>query len=73
MSDYTSQLFAHLPPERLSTFSCGHIIPPQNLQAVILGHGPRGSELEFKFANRDDPALVRFSHLLVTECFSAEI
>jgi chromosome transmission fidelity protein 1 len=61
MSDYLEQLFSHLPPERFSTFSCGHIIPPDNMQAVILGKGPTGKELELKFANRDDPALVSCS------------
>jgi chromosome transmission fidelity protein 1 len=58
MSDYTSQLFSHLATDRLSVFSCGHIIPPQNIQAVILGRGPSGKELEFKFANRGDDALL---------------
>jgi hypothetical protein len=57
-SDYTSQLFSHLPQERMSTFSCGHIIPSENLQAVILGSGPTGKELEFKFANRGDDTLL---------------
>jgi chromosome transmission fidelity protein 1 len=58
MSDYTSQLFSHLPCHRLSTFSCGHIIPSQNLQAVILGRGPSGKEFEFKYANRGDDTLL---------------
>jgi chromosome transmission fidelity protein 1 len=58
MSDYTSQLFSHLPSNRLSTFSCGHIVPAENLRAVVLGRGPSGRELEFKFANRGDDGLL---------------
>lgn len=58
MSEYTTQLFSHVPAERLSTFSCGHIVPPENLRAVVLNRGPRGSDLEFKFGTREDPALV---------------
>jgi chromosome transmission fidelity protein 1 len=59
MSDYTTQLFSHLSKERLSTFSCGHIIPAKNITALVVGKSPRGTELEFKFSNRNNSELVR--------------
>ena len=59
VSDVVNQLFASLPPERLATFSCGHIIPATNLQTLVLKKGPRGGELTFKFQQRGDDSLVR--------------
>ncbi|KAH9949242.1 DNA repair helicase [Amylocystis lapponica] len=58
ISDVTNQLFAQLPPERLSTFSCGHIIPPANLQMLVLKKGPCGGDLQFKYEQRGDQALI---------------
>ncbi|KAI0688447.1 DNA repair helicase [Cytidiella melzeri] len=54
ISDVTNQLFMSTPSERLFTFSCGHIIPPSNLQTLVLKKGPRGSDLEFKYDKRND-------------------
>lgn len=59
MSDVINQLFADVPSERLTTFSCGHIIPSSNLKALVLKKGPRGGDLHFKFERRSDQALVR--------------
>jgi len=58
ISDIKNQLFASLPNERLATFSCGHIIPPSNLQTIVLRKGPRGSDLQFKYDQRSNRALV---------------
>ncbi|KAI0644923.1 DNA repair helicase [Trametes meyenii] len=58
MDDVINQLFASLPPDRLSTFSCGHIIPKTNLQTLVLKKGPRGGELQFKYQQRGDENLV---------------
>ncbi|KAI1785288.1 DNA repair helicase [Ganoderma leucocontextum] len=58
MSDVVNQLFTSLPPERLATFSCGHIIPASNLQTLVLKKGPRGGELTFKFQQRGDDSLI---------------
>lgn len=62
IDDVVHQLFSDLPSERLSTFSCGHIIPAKNLQTLVLKKGPRGSELQFKYQQRSDEALVRSVH-----------
>jgi chromosome transmission fidelity protein 1 len=58
ISDVVAQLFSHLPQDRLSNFSCGHIIPSSNLQALVVSKGPRGSDLEFKFDRRGDKLMV---------------
>ncbi|KAH9856751.1 DNA repair helicase [Lenzites betulinus] len=58
IDDVVHQLFSDLPSERLSTFSCGHIIPAKNLQTLVLKKGPRGSELQFKYQQRSDEALI---------------
>ena len=58
ISDVVNQLFSHLPPTRVTSFSCGHIIPATNLQALVVCKGPRGGDLEYKAAQQGDPAVV---------------
>ncbi|KAI0667105.1 DNA repair helicase [Trametes maxima] len=58
MDDVINQLFAGLSPDRLSTFSCGHIIPEKNLQTLVLKKGPRGGELQFKYQQRGNENLI---------------
>lgn len=58
MSDVISQLFSHLSPERITSFSCGHIIPEKNLQALVVTKGPRGGDLEYKADKQGDPNVV---------------
>jgi chromosome transmission fidelity protein 1 len=53
-----TELFAYLPQDRLTTFSCGHIIPTTNVQTLLLTKGPSGSNLEFKFAQQSDRHVV---------------
>lgn len=64
MSDIVNQLFSSLPPEKLVTFSCGHIIPPENLKALVVRKGSRGGDLQFKYEQRNDQALVSTPHPL---------
>ena len=42
---------------KLSLFSCGHIIPQENLMAGVMKTGPSGQPLNFSFKNRSDPAV----------------
>ncbi|KAF9778687.1 helicase C-terminal domain-containing protein [Thelephora terrestris] len=53
----TNQLFPDVDIKRIRPFSCGHIIPPANVLAVVVQKGPRGGQMEFKFQNREDGAL----------------
>ena len=52
------QLFGHLPPRRVTRFTCGHIIPRENLAAFAVPTGPGGIRWRFSFERRDDPALI---------------
>ena len=54
-----NQLFPDVDTNKIRTFSCGHIIPPSNVLAVVVQRGPRGGQMEFKFQNREDRTLVR--------------
>lgn len=60
ITDFSQQLFPSIPKDRLSTLSCSHVIPKENLLTQVVSVGPRKSEFEFKFGNRNDEALVSF-------------
>lgn len=59
IGDFHTQLFSYLPLERLVVYSCGHVVPKSNIRTIVLGKGPRGRALEFKFSARGDEELVR--------------
>lgn len=59
MSDLNLQLLPFLREEDIAIFSCGHVIPRSNLQCLVLGKGPRNIDLQFKFRDRQNGALVR--------------
>ncbi|KAL1719631.1 helicase C-terminal domain-containing protein [Schizophyllum commune] len=58
MSDVFNQLFSHVAAERLTSFSCGHIIPASNLQTLVVTKGPKGGPVEFKAERQKDPAAI---------------
>ncbi|KIJ17945.1 hypothetical protein PAXINDRAFT_72571, partial [Paxillus involutus ATCC 200175] len=58
MSDIIAQLVPSVPSERVSTFSCGHVIPRSHVQTLCLTKGPAGSILEFKHAQQTDQRLL---------------
>jgi hypothetical protein len=62
MSDVVNQLFSHLPLEKFTSFSCGHIIPEENLQTLVVNKGPDGGDLEFKADKQNNPATVGLSY-----------
>ncbi|KAN0087763.1 Helicase C-terminal domain containing protein [Tylopilus felleus] len=69
MSDIIVQLFPWLPSERLSTFSCGHIVPRSHVQTLCVTKGPAGSLLEFKYAQQTDQRLlVELGQLILNLC-----
>lgn len=59
MSDVIGRLFPSLPQDRMTTFSCGHIVPPSHVQTLILSKGPSGSRLEFKYAQQSDVQVLK--------------
>ncbi|KAL5524487.1 CHL1 [Sanghuangporus sanghuang] len=58
VSDMALQLFPNIAREQLTVFSCGHVIPRANLLCLVLGTGPRGRDLEFRFKDREDKSLI---------------
>ncbi|XP_030587126.1 ATP-dependent DNA helicase DDX11 isoform X3 [Archocentrus centrarchus] len=60
VSDFKQELLfsAGVGEERITEFSCGHIIPPENILPLVLCSGPSGQELDFTFQNRDSPRMM---------------
>jgi len=59
MTDYTNNLLPYLPPSRLLTLSCSHVIPPTNLLALPVSNGPDGVPFDFTFAQRSNEGMIR--------------
>ena len=59
MSDFREQLFPYLSDDRFSTFSCGHIVPPEQIVTFAVSKGPTSKEFLFTFETRKDEKLVR--------------
>ncbi|KAF7422865.1 ATP-dependent DNA helicase chl1 [Pleurotus ostreatus] len=69
MSDIIAQLFYPLESSRLSTFSCGHIMPPSNLLGVALGNGPSGVELDYRVEQQQsDKVVMELGQILLNLC-----
>ncbi|KAF4554661.1 ATP-dependent DNA helicase chl1-like protein [Elsinoe fawcettii] len=58
ISDYLTQLFPYLPPSRIATLSCSHVIPPSSLYVTTLSTGPANTPFDFSFMNRSSPTLL---------------
>ncbi|KAI9141155.1 helicase C-terminal domain-containing protein [Paraphysoderma sedebokerense] len=70
ITDFTNYLFPYLPATQISRFSCGHVIPKENLLTASLGTGPSGKvEFNFTFENRNNPLLIEeLGHAIVNLC-----
>ncbi|KAB5533392.1 helicase C-terminal domain-containing protein [Coniochaeta sp. 2T2.1] len=76
--DYKAHLFPVLPPEKITTLSCGHVIPPSNLCVWTLASTkptPAGKPasvndtFEFSFQRRSDKNMIRqFGLALLNVC-----
>ncbi|CAG1964786.1 unnamed protein product [Fusarium graminearum] len=57
--DYKDHLFPSLEPEKVTTLSCGHVIPPENLCVWTLASSrPGAPPFEFSFQKRGDPEMI---------------
>ncbi|XP_035222077.1 ATP-dependent DNA helicase DDX11-like isoform X2 [Stegodyphus dumicola] len=75
ISEFVDQLFmpAGVPKERISFFSCGHVIPSENLLAIGIETGPCGSMLDFTFKSRQLPQTVKeVGSVLLNICNSVQ-
>uniref|UniRef100_A0A8C5M8L4 ATP-dependent DNA helicase DDX11 n=1 Tax=Leptobrachium leishanense TaxID=445787 RepID=A0A8C5M8L4_9ANUR len=60
VSDFKQQLLlsAGLDKERIAEFSCGHVIPPENILPIVLCTGPTNRQLEFTYQKRELPEMI---------------
>nr|XP_009933767.1 PREDICTED: probable ATP-dependent RNA helicase DDX11 [Opisthocomus hoazin] len=60
VADFREQLLscAGVDPARVVEFSCGHVIPPENILPIILCSGPSNQQLEFTYQSRDLPQMM---------------
>ncbi|XP_013788023.1 ATP-dependent DNA helicase DDX11-like [Limulus polyphemus] len=71
VSEVVNQLFlpCGVSPERVTHFSCGHVIPPENLLSIALSHGPSGKQLDFTYQSRELPFVMEeLGRVLVNIC-----
>ncbi|CAI5725012.1 unnamed protein product [Peronospora destructor] len=54
VSQVIDQLFSAVPRGDIDLFSCGHVIPPENLVGFSLSSGPSQKHLEFTYSRRND-------------------
>ena len=61
-----AQLF---PNQNVCAFSCGHVVPKENLLAIALQKGPSGEDLDFRHQKRSQPsATEQLGRLLLNFC-----
>ncbi|XP_077196078.1 ATP-dependent DNA helicase DDX11 isoform X2 [Paroedura picta] len=60
VADFREQLLtcAGVGASRIEEFSCGHVIPPDNILPIILCSGPSGQQLEFTYEKRNLPQMM---------------
>ncbi|RGP79008.1 chromosome transmission fidelity 1 [Fusarium longipes] len=58
-NDYKDHLFPLLESDKVTTLSCGHVIPPENLCVWTLASSrPGAPPFEFSFQKRGDPEMI---------------
>lgn len=66
MDDYVRHLFAYVNPDRLKLWSCGHIIPKDNLVVWPVARGSSGLDFDFTYSKRDSSAMIdELGHSLI--------
>ncbi|XP_074125402.1 ATP-dependent DNA helicase DDX11 isoform X2 [Sminthopsis crassicaudata] len=60
VADFREQLLecAGVGTERVVEFSCGHVIPPDNILPIVLCSGPSNQQLEFIYQKRELPQMM---------------
>ncbi|KAK6621073.1 hypothetical protein RUM43_011379 [Polyplax serrata] len=71
VSEFTDQLF-HLAggtSDRISVFTCGHIIPEENILPITVSTGPSGKSFDFSYQSRSNLDIVdELGRLLINVC-----
>ncbi|XP_029644218.1 ATP-dependent DNA helicase DDX11-like isoform X1 [Octopus sinensis] len=71
VNEFKEQLFQSVgvQPERILEYSCGHVIPDNNLLTIALANGPSGQEMDFTFKSRNNvQTLNELGHVVVNMC-----
>ncbi|KAG8529327.1 uncharacterized protein KY384_005963 [Bacidia gigantensis] len=58
MEDYAQHLLPYVPPERMTTWSCGHIISKESLVVIPILNSAIGTDFNFTYEARDAPRLL---------------
>lgn len=58
MNDYVHQLFSYVDPDRLKLWSCGHVIPRDNLIVCPIAKGPTNDDFEFTYSKRNSHTII---------------
>ena len=63
MSEFRDQLFlsAGADPSRVHEFSCGHVVPGDQIMPLALAAGPTNTKLDFTYQHRGSPKVVNYS------------
>nr|GMD33796.1 ATP-dependent DNA helicase DDX11 [Ipomoea batatas] len=59
------RLFPSLQPDKLHFFSCGHIIPSENILPIAVSHGPSGHPFDFSYNTRTSSIMIEELGLLL--------
>ena len=80
MEFYSHDILAQIPTnelfhfsgatiDRIEHFSCGHIVPPENVLPLVIKTGPSNKLLDFSFQKRDQlETLSELSRVLINAC-----
>lgn len=71
VSEFTDQLFklAGGSAGRIHVFSCGHVIPEENILPITVSSGPTGKIFDFSYQLRSDlEVLDELGRLLINVC-----
>ncbi|KAF3641252.1 putative Peroxidase 48-like [Capsicum annuum] len=60
------RLFPWLPPDQLHFFSCGHIIPSENILPIVVPQGPSGHSFDFSYSVRSSSVMIQELGLLIS-------
>ncbi|KAL8043186.1 hypothetical protein ABFX02_09G102500 [Erythranthe guttata] len=64
------RLFPSIQLHQLPFFSCGHIIPSENILPIAVKHGPSGQPFDFSFKNRSSPTMIEELGLMLSNLVS---
>lgn len=58
MEELQYRLYPHLKESQIHAFSCGHIVPPENVLAIAVARGPTGRTFDFTYQSRSLPEIM---------------